>query len=101
MNVYEELVDIRNDEKAFDEKANQIINDFISSLPKERQQRARAIHFRISTQLRNINDPIARMNKMVEIFWDGVEEFRNVLNGEVETKEEVPANVINISVEPK
>jgi len=57
-----------------------LIEDFISSLPEERQQRLRQLQWKIDGELRKYKDPIARMNKMIELFWDGVAEFKEVLN---------------------
>ena len=62
-------------------KAKQILEDYIATLPEERQQRARAYNWRIQQELRKFKDPVARMNKMVEMFWDGVKDFQSALDG--------------------
>jgi len=58
------------------------IRDFLDTIEDpDRRLRLEQLQFRIEGQLRNYKDPVARMNKMVEIFWEGVKEFQDVLNG--------------------
>lgn len=63
-----------------EERVKQILEEYISTLPEDRQQRARAYNWRIQQELRNYKDPIARMNKMVEMFWKGFSEFQQALS---------------------
>lgn len=81
MNVtFDELKTLfETDPVAAEQKANEIIEEYIMTLPDERQQRVRAINWRIQQELRHVKDPTARMNKMVEMFWNGVKEFQDVL----------------------
>ncbi len=60
-------------------KVQEIMDDYIGSLPTDRQQRAQAFNWRIQQELRHFKDPIARMNRMVEMFWIGVKEFQTTL----------------------
>lgn len=64
---------------AAEEVVKQILEEYISTLDADRQQRARAYNWRVQQELRNFKDPIARMNRMVEMFWKGVQEFQQVL----------------------
>ncbi len=81
MNVsFEELKTLfETDPAAAEEKVKEILEDHISTLEPERQQRARAFQWRLEHDLRKFKDPIARMNKMVELFWKGVEQFQTAL----------------------
>jgi len=58
---------------------NKEIEDFINSCPPERQERLRQFQWRLDQQLSKYKDPTARFNKMVEIFWEGVEKFQKTL----------------------
>ena len=81
MNVtFDELKTLfETDPVAAEEKVSQIMEEYISSLEPERQQRARAFNWRIQQDLRKYKDPVARMNRMVEMFWSGVKEFQHTL----------------------
>jgi hypothetical protein len=68
------------DPLAAEVKSKEIIDDYISSLDEEKQQRARSFQWRIEQDLKKFKDPIARMNKMVEMFWKGVKEFQKTLS---------------------
>jgi hypothetical protein len=57
-----------------------LIEDYISSLPTERQLRLRQLQWKIDGELRKYKDPIAKMNKMVELFWDGVGQLHDALS---------------------
>ena len=59
----------------------QDIDDFIESIEdEERKLELQRLQFRIDRELRNYKDPVARMNKMVVLFWEGFKEFDEVLN---------------------
>lgn len=60
-------------------KEKKDLEDFLNSLPPERQQRMKAFQWRLEQDLRHYKDPVARMNKMVEIFWEGVYKFEDAL----------------------
>lgn len=45
--------------------------------------RLRKIQAGIDRELRRYKDPVARMNKMVELFWKGFAKFHRALNGGV------------------
>lgn len=94
MNVtFDELKTLyETDPAAAEVKVVQIMDEYISTLSPERQQRARAFNWRIQQELRNLIDPIARMNRMVEMFWAGVKEFQQVLQN--------PEKVLNQRGEP-
>lgn len=58
---------------------SKLIEDYISSLPEERQQRLRQLQWKIDGELRKYKDPIAKMNRMTELFWEGVANFQSVI----------------------
>jgi len=63
------------------ETTRQDIDDFIDSIEDEdRKLKLQQLQFRIDRELRKYKDPVAKMNKMVELFWEGVNEFNQVLN---------------------
>ncbi len=55
---------------------DKVIETYISSLPEERQQRLRQLQWTIDGELRKYKDPIAKMNKMTELFWNGFSKFQ-------------------------
>jgi hypothetical protein len=57
------------------------IEDFIDSIEdEERRVRLRRMQWRIDMELGRIRNPIARMNRMVVLFWEGVDVFQRVLS---------------------
>lgn len=69
-----------NDPEKAEELAQQGIKDWIDSYEDDvKRKRLHALHWNINEQTKSIQDPVARMNKMVEIFWDGFMEFHEVL----------------------
>ncbi len=68
------------DPDKFEAIKNEIIKETIESFPEKFQQRAYGIQFTLDCELRKYKNPVARMNRMVEIFWYKVAEFQDVLN---------------------
>lgn len=69
-NIYSQLVELKDKPEEFNALADTIFEDFIVGVPKERQPRLRAMHWRIQQQLRNYTDPVARLNRFIVIFYD-------------------------------
>lgn len=63
---------------------DRLIEEFISSVPEDKQQRLRQFQWKLDGELRKYKDPTARMNKMIELFWLGVAEFSSVMNDSAE-----------------
>lgn len=84
----------RENPELFEEQARKAIDDFISSTPEHQQPRLRGIQFTIDTTLGQIKDPIVRMNKMVEIFWEGAAKFSDALHGSLAERQENGAEII-------
>lgn len=83
---HEDLVELyKRDPEEFCVVTRKMIEDFIESIPNEtNRNRCRGLQFRIDNELRHYHDPIARMNKMVELLWKGVNEFKSAIKGELE-----------------
>ena len=89
------------DPKRFETLRKNIIDTTISCYPEKFQQRAKGIQFTLDAELDRIKNPVARMNRMVEIFWQKVDEFQAVVNDPLsfsaEQKEKrQPAKVIQL-----
>jgi hypothetical protein len=69
----------QEDPQRFHEYTRNVINTFIDSLPEDRQRRAKGIQWKLDMGLRKYKDPVARMNRMVELFWQQVGEFQQIL----------------------
>jgi hypothetical protein len=84
MKTHEELVDLLNsDEEAFNTYIREEIDKMIEGSPEHLQPRLRAMQFNIDMTLRRYKNPIARMNKMIEIFWQGFFKFKDAIDGKI------------------
>lgn len=84
--IYEQLQGIyQQDPEEFERLSSDLIRQALDDVPDEFKARAYGIQRRIEHQLKKYKDPIARMNAMVEIFWQQFHEFQAVINdpGEV------------------
>ncbi|WP_305041199.1 DUF3135 domain-containing protein [Geoalkalibacter sp.] len=70
----------QQDPEKFEEQRKRLIDQTIESFPEECRQRAYGLQFTIDCQLRKYTDPIMRMNKMVEIFWQQFAQFQETIN---------------------
>ncbi len=89
-----------NPEK-FDEEVKSILEEFFDNIKDpEKREHLRRFQFRIDGELRKFTDPVARMNKMVELFWVGVNEFHATLTNPItkiaEASAPVPNNVYHL-----
>lgn len=69
----------RRDPDSFEEQSRALIRSLISEFPEEHQARAYGLQLKIDAELSRYKDPVARMNRMVELFWQGVGDFQEVL----------------------
>jgi len=75
---FDQMKDMTPDELiAYKEK---LIENYISSLPEEKQHRLRQLQWKIDGELRKYKDPIAKMNRMAELFWEGVGHLKAALS---------------------
>ena len=70
----------QKDPELFEMERRKLIQKTIESFPPEYQARAHGLQFKIEASLNKYKDPVARMNKMVEIFWGHFQEFQDVMN---------------------
>lgn len=77
-NIYEFLTSIDPDN--FQEEADKIIADFIASCPEEKRKKLEQIQWNLDGELRKYKDPIARMNRMIEIFWAQFNKFQSAMS---------------------
>lgn len=71
----------RSDPDAFEREARRKIDEVIERARPEHQARLRAMQSGIDRVLARYRDPVARMNKMVELFWNGVRTFEDAHRG--------------------
>lgn len=70
----------KDEPEAFNQLAEQAIEDFILSAPAHKQLKLRAIQAKINKELSKYKHPVARLNRMQELFWNQVREFQQSLN---------------------
>ncbi len=68
------------DPDEFERLSGALIRETLENVPEEYRAQAYGVQLRIEQRLRKYKDPIARMNAMVEIFWQQFREFQEVLN---------------------
>lgn len=76
LKIYESLVKLKDDPEKFEEMANEIWESYFTTLTEDEEKRARQFKWHLDGQLRGIVDTTARMNKMVELFWEGFQTFQ-------------------------
>ena len=57
------------------------VQEYIDNI-EDPERKKELIQFQLSIdkELRKYKDPVARMNKMVELFWEGFKEFNDCMN---------------------
>jgi hypothetical protein len=85
----------KTDPDQFQVTTRQMIDDYIASIPDEvSRKKCAGIQFKLDHELSKYHDPLARMNKMVEIFWQGVYQLHNALNVTIEVKESSASDTV-------
>lgn len=78
--IYNTLVELKDDPEAFNAKLDEIWEQIYQSLgSEERIRKARQQKWQFDAQLRHYKDPQARLNKAIEMFWQGVNTFHQSL----------------------
>lgn len=67
----------QSDPLEFERLSRQLIQQTIESFPEHHQKRAQGLQFKIDCILSKYTDPVARMNRMVEIFWEYFQQFHD------------------------
>ena len=86
----------------FASKSRDKIYDYIYSIPcPKRREQLMKLQRRIDNELAGYKDPIARMNRMVELFWIQVQLLNDALNlRDQEETREIPENVVQFPNNP-
>ena len=84
MKTFDELLTMSPAE--LDSYRQEQVEEFIQTLPEDRQQRARQFQWRIDQELTRFRDPTQRFNHMVAMFWGGVTRLQSALSGAPRTK---------------
>ena len=69
------------DPKEFERHTRAMIEAQIQNAPPHLQLKLRALQSLLYTELAHYKHPVARMNRMVELFWEKAIELRDALNG--------------------
>ena len=91
--LFAELSELSSDPEAFEEKRREILEANMIKMCngcEEKLARCRAIQWRLDQELSKYVDPVARYNKMIEIFWKQVAQFQlslNTIQGELEDEQ--------------
>ena len=75
LQIYEELAALKDDPIAFEQLRNEIIEQELTTSSQKQMQ------WKLEGELRKLKNPLARQNKMVELFWKGFFNFNNTLKG--------------------
>lgn len=79
--IYEMLQGIyQHDPEKFEKLSGDLIRQALDDVPEEHKAMAYGLQRKIEHQLKKYKDPTARMNAMVEIFWQQFHEFQAVIN---------------------
>ena len=90
----------QTDPDEFERLSRDLIRRTIESFPEHHRKRAAGLQFKIDCILDRYQDPVARMNKMVEIFWDYFQQFHDAFHNpekllaDQEEKHSQPGKVI-------
>jgi len=69
----------QKDPEQFEKQSQELIRQTIEKFPEEHRRRAYGLQFQLEATLSHYKDPVARMNKMVEIFWDQFRKFQEAV----------------------
>ena len=69
-----------NDPHQFEVLRREILNKSIDSYPERYRQRAWGLQFALDCELAKYKNPVARMNRMVELFWEKFYEFQSAVS---------------------
>ena len=81
---FDELMNlIKTDPDAAEEYRIAVIKDFIESLPPERQPRMLRFQHLLDEELKNVDDPMARLQFVTACMLDSLSEMRDILTDAV------------------
>ncbi|MCR4306541.1 MAG: DUF3135 domain-containing protein [Candidatus Yonathbacteria bacterium] len=76
----------KSDPKEFERHTRAMIEAQIQNAPPHLQLKLRALQSLLYTELSHYKHPLARMNRMVELFWEKAIELQSALNGSLQKK---------------
>jgi len=92
----------KSDPDAFEVRRKQVIEQFISSVPPERQQRLRRLQWRIDMERRRCSNPVKSCLRLYTMMWDSVygdngllEALQHGLSDTHLTKDKRSANILS------
>ncbi len=102
----------QSDPAEFERQVREKIDEIIQNADPKYRKRLQGLQFTIDCTLKKYKDPVARMNKMVELFWEGFLKFRdahnalsdlakNSVQSTVDTQPETSADIIPFSQKNK
>lgn len=88
----------QKDPEAFEKQRQLLIKATIETFPEQFKNKAYGMQFKLDSELNRYKDPVMRMNRMVELFWEQVELLQEVIHSPSEVlerrKNQTPAKVI-------
>lgn len=78
------------DPKEFERHTRAMIEVQIQNAPSHLQLKLRALQSLLYTELVHYKHPVARMNRMVELFWEKAIELQSALNGSLQKRAQKP-----------
>lgn len=95
LSCYEELLALaEKDPEAFEKRSLEIFEEYFNSLPEEKALKARRAQWRLNAELGKAKNNIERYNRMVSIFYKGLAEFNDALNGNIPKQVENNVEII-------
>ncbi len=76
--------------KEFERHTRAMLEAQIQNAPPHLQLKLRALQSLLYTELSHYKHPVARMNRMVELFWEKAIELQGALNGSLQKKVSKP-----------
>ncbi len=70
----------RTDPVAFEAMRRLLIEETIDGFPEQHRAKAYGLQLRLDAELGHYRDPVARMNRMVELFWEGFKDFQQAVS---------------------
>ena len=98
MKSFDELKELyEKDPEAWEKEREKIIEEFISSMPPERQVQARQFQFRIDSETRHIKNPLVKTQKMFNMMIEKASKLVEIWNrpAVVEEKPKTNAQIID------
>jgi len=78
--IYDKLIKLmENEPEAFEKAKEELIEEFIMEQPEDKREQLRQKQWLIDGELRKYKNPTARLNRMIEMFYEQVRQFQVAL----------------------